>query len=187
MSGHSKWSTIKRQKGVTDAKRGALFTKVAREISVAARQGGGDLNPASGQEGIQVLMAGLGEDGQIAAVDDVDTKRSCAPYQRAKVRVELGRAAGDVERRNAAAFEHVQHMLDHFAAHLLGPMRAGIDVAMDARLVAAVADVDLQGGEVPALDRRKRDSLEQRPGISHSRVSQLIAALALWSRRNLHK
>jgi YebC/PmpR family DNA-binding regulatory protein len=42
MSGHSKWSTIKRQKGVTDAKRGALFTKVVREISVAARQGGGD-------------------------------------------------------------------------------------------------------------------------------------------------
>jgi YebC/PmpR family DNA-binding regulatory protein len=42
MSGHSKWSTIKRQKGVTDAKRSALFTKVAREISVAARQGGGD-------------------------------------------------------------------------------------------------------------------------------------------------
>ncbi|MEA2609232.1 MAG: hypothetical protein QOJ75_1475 [Chloroflexota bacterium] len=42
MSGHSKWSTIKRQKGVTDAKRGALFTKVAREISVAARQGGSD-------------------------------------------------------------------------------------------------------------------------------------------------
>jgi YebC/PmpR family DNA-binding regulatory protein len=42
MSGHSKWSTIKRQKGVTDAKRGALFTKVAREISVAARQAGGD-------------------------------------------------------------------------------------------------------------------------------------------------
>src|SRR3990172_7325588 len=42
MSGHSKWSTIKRQKGVTDAKRSAVFTKVAREISVAARQGGGD-------------------------------------------------------------------------------------------------------------------------------------------------
>src|SRR4051794_33472698 len=42
MSGHSKWSTIKRAKGITDAKRGALFTKVAREISVAARTGGGD-------------------------------------------------------------------------------------------------------------------------------------------------
>jgi YebC/PmpR family DNA-binding regulatory protein len=42
MSGHSKWSTIKRQKGANDAKRGALFTKVAREIQVAARIGGGD-------------------------------------------------------------------------------------------------------------------------------------------------
>ena len=42
MSGHSKWSTIKRQKGANDAKRGALFTKVTREIAVAARQGGGD-------------------------------------------------------------------------------------------------------------------------------------------------
>lgn len=42
MSGHSKWSTIKRQKGANDARRGALFTKVAREIMVAARAGGGD-------------------------------------------------------------------------------------------------------------------------------------------------
>jgi YebC/PmpR family DNA-binding regulatory protein len=42
MSGHSKWSTIKRAKGITDAKRSATFTKVAREISVAARAGGGD-------------------------------------------------------------------------------------------------------------------------------------------------
>jgi YebC/PmpR family DNA-binding regulatory protein len=39
MSGHSKWSTIKRQKGATDAKRGQLFTKLAREITVAARSG----------------------------------------------------------------------------------------------------------------------------------------------------
>lgn len=42
MSGHSKWSTIKRQKGAADAKRGQLFTKLGREISVAAREGGGD-------------------------------------------------------------------------------------------------------------------------------------------------
>jgi len=42
MSGHSKWSTIKRQKGANDAKRGALFTKVTREIMIAARQGGAD-------------------------------------------------------------------------------------------------------------------------------------------------
>jgi YebC/PmpR family DNA-binding regulatory protein len=42
MSGHSKWSQIKRQKGANDAKRGAVFTKVAREIGMAAREGGGD-------------------------------------------------------------------------------------------------------------------------------------------------
>ncbi len=42
MSGHSKWSTIKRAKGVADNKRGQIFTKLGREISVAARQGGGD-------------------------------------------------------------------------------------------------------------------------------------------------
>ncbi|HLO18464.1 MAG TPA: YebC/PmpR family DNA-binding transcriptional regulator [Anaerolineales bacterium] len=42
MSGHSKWSTIKRKKGVADAKRGAIFTRLAREIVMAAREGGGD-------------------------------------------------------------------------------------------------------------------------------------------------
>ena len=42
MSGHNKWSKIKRKKGVNDAKRGALFTKLIREITVAARDGGGE-------------------------------------------------------------------------------------------------------------------------------------------------
>ena len=42
MSGHSKWAQIKRQKGANDAKRGQMFTKLAREIAIAAREGGGD-------------------------------------------------------------------------------------------------------------------------------------------------
>ena len=42
MGGHSHWSTIKRQKGASDAKRGQLFTKLSREVSVAAREGGAD-------------------------------------------------------------------------------------------------------------------------------------------------
>ena len=42
MAGHSKWAQIKRKKGAADAKRGQLFTKLARAISVAAREGGGD-------------------------------------------------------------------------------------------------------------------------------------------------
>jgi YebC/PmpR family DNA-binding regulatory protein len=42
MSGHSKWSTIKRKKQATDAKRGQVFTRLAREVTMAAREGGGD-------------------------------------------------------------------------------------------------------------------------------------------------
>lgn len=44
MSGHSHWATIKRKKGAGDAKRGQLFTKLAKEITLAAREGGGDVN-----------------------------------------------------------------------------------------------------------------------------------------------
>lgn len=43
MSGHSKWSTIKRKKGALDAKRGKIFGKLAKEVTVAARLGGGDV------------------------------------------------------------------------------------------------------------------------------------------------
>lgn len=42
MSGHSKWSTIKHKKAATDAKRGKLFTRLAKEVTIAAREGGGD-------------------------------------------------------------------------------------------------------------------------------------------------
>ncbi len=42
MSGHSKWASIKHKKGAQDAKRGKLFTKIIRELTIAARQGGGD-------------------------------------------------------------------------------------------------------------------------------------------------
>ncbi len=44
MSGHSKWSTIKRKKGAEDAKRGKIFTRLARDIMIAAREGGSDEN-----------------------------------------------------------------------------------------------------------------------------------------------
>src|SRR5213596_1784335 len=43
MAGHSKWKQIKRKKAVADARRGAVFTRLIREITIAAKQGGGDL------------------------------------------------------------------------------------------------------------------------------------------------
>lgn len=45
MSGHSKWATIKRQKGVNDAKRGQIFTKLSNAITIAIKQGGGNSDP----------------------------------------------------------------------------------------------------------------------------------------------
>lgn len=47
MSGHSKWSTIKRKKGAADAKRGKIFTRIAKDITLAAREGGGDVSANS--------------------------------------------------------------------------------------------------------------------------------------------
>ncbi|MFH1853710.1 MAG: YebC/PmpR family DNA-binding transcriptional regulator [Candidatus Omnitrophota bacterium] len=44
MSGHSKWASIKHKKAATDAKRGKMFTKLIKEVTIAARHGGGDLN-----------------------------------------------------------------------------------------------------------------------------------------------
>ena len=45
MSGHSKWATIKRQKGITDNKRGQLFTKLANAMTIAVKMGGGNIDP----------------------------------------------------------------------------------------------------------------------------------------------
>lgn len=84
MSGHSKWKTIKHQKGVADARRGAMFTKYAREIAIAAREGGGNpdtnfklrlaMDKARGasmpKENIErAIKRGTGEDKDAAAFE----------------------------------------------------------------------------------------------------------------------
>lgn len=86
MSGHSKWSTIKRKKAAEDAKRGKIFTKLAREIAVAARKGGGDpeMNTALAlaisrakaanmpKDNIRrAIKRGTGEDKSAAAYEEV--------------------------------------------------------------------------------------------------------------------
>ena len=59
MSGHSKWSTIKRKKGANDAKRGKIFTKLIKEITIAAKMGGGD--PEGNPRLRSAIMAAKGE------------------------------------------------------------------------------------------------------------------------------
>ncbi|MCL5429525.1 MAG: YebC/PmpR family DNA-binding transcriptional regulator [Chloroflexi bacterium] len=94
MSGHSKWSTIKRKKAVTDAKKGQAFTRLAREIAIAAREGGGNPEtnfalrvaiekaksesmPAANIE--RAIQRGTGEGKDAAALEQV-TYEGFAPH-----------------------------------------------------------------------------------------------------------
>jgi YebC/PmpR family DNA-binding regulatory protein len=71
MSGHSKWSTIKRKKGAADARRGALFGKLSKALTVAAREGGGDpeMNPALGLAVQKARAANMPNDNIQRAID----------------------------------------------------------------------------------------------------------------------
>lgn len=86
MSGHSKWSTIKRKKAANDARRGNVFTRLAREITLAAREGGGDPESNFGlrlaidrarasnmpKENIErAVRRGTGEDKEGAAIEQI--------------------------------------------------------------------------------------------------------------------
>ena len=71
MSGHNKWSTIKHAKGAADAKRGALFTKLIKEISIAASMGGGDpdSNPRLRAAIVKARAASMPKDNIKRAID----------------------------------------------------------------------------------------------------------------------
>jgi YebC/PmpR family DNA-binding regulatory protein len=86
MSGHSKWSTIKHKKGVQDARRGKLFSKLARAIIVAAKEGGGDPN------------------ANLALQNAIEKAKS---YSMPKDNIERAIARGSGADADAAAFETV--------------------------------------------------------------------------------
>ena len=85
----------------------------------------------------------------------------------AEMRVEFRRAARDVERADAPERKKIEHHVSNIAGHFLGAVGAGIDVAMEARLVAAVADIDLQCVELAAADCREWNLVEQRQRVAH--------------------
>lgn len=99
MSGHSKWSTIKRKKGAADAKRGAVFTRLTREIVLAARDGGGDPNA-----NFRLRLA-------------VDKARS---QNMPKDNIERAVRRGTGEDKDAAAFEQITY--EGYAPHGIAVM-----------------------------------------------------------------
>jgi hypothetical protein len=100
-------------------------------------------------------MPRLAQDREVATVHDVHAKFARAFDERAEVRVQLGCAARQVELRHGSRFEEGEHVVDRFAAHHLDPARPGVHVAVQAALVALVAEVDLERVEPAARDRRE--------------------------------
>ena len=95
MSGHSKWSTIKHAKGAADAKRGALFTKLIKEISIAASMGGGDpdSNPRLRAAVVKAKAASMPKDNIERAIKKGTGELSGGTYEEL---VYEGYAAGGV-------------------------------------------------------------------------------------------
>ncbi len=85
MSGHSKWSTIKHKKAKEDAKRGKVFTKLIREITVAAREGGGDLEGNATLRSIvdKAKVANMPQDNIIRAIKKGTGELDGAHYEAA--------------------------------------------------------------------------------------------------------
>ena len=137
MSGHSKWSTIKRKKGAEDAKRGKIFTRITREIVMAAREGGGDyssnfrlrlaVDKARGEnmpkDNIErAIKRGLGEDKDSAQYEEISYEGyanagaamiiECVTENRnrtvAEVRHVLSRAGGSLGESGSVAWQFTQ-------------------------------------------------------------------------------
>ncbi|MCA9998578.1 MAG: YebC/PmpR family DNA-binding transcriptional regulator [Anaerolineales bacterium] len=113
MSGHSKWSTIKHKKAATDAKRGKIFTRIAKELTMAARDGGGD--PASNNK-LRLMLA----------------KAKAANMAKDNIERAIKRGTGELE-----GGELLENMYEAYGPHGVGIL---IEVVTDNRN-RAIADV----------------------------------------------
>src|SRR6188508_2422671 len=92
----------------------------------------------------QIILARLEDDGQVTAIHHMAIHGTCGFDQIVEIRVQLGRAAGEIQRGNAAAGEKREHGFDSFAAHHFCARGTRFDMAMDARQVAVTAEIHLQ-------------------------------------------
>lgn len=171
MSGHSKWSTIKRKKGAIDSKRGKIFTKLIKEITLAARLGGGDIEGNSRLR--QAIMAAKEENMPRDNIDRAVKKGTgdlagAAAYE--EVTYEGYGPAGvavivdvmtDNKNRTVAEIRHsfskhggnlgengcVAWMFDKKGSIVFDKKAVGEDALMEVALEAGAEDVRDQGGE----------------------------------------
>ncbi len=170
MSGHSKWSTIKRKKGAVDAQRGKIFTKIAREITVAAKEGGGDPEgnprlraaltaaksanmPKDNQE--RAIKKGTGElegvtldeiryegRGPAGVAFIVEAMTDNRNRTVAEIRHLFGKAGGELGSDGSAAW-----MFDHKAIFSIPKDKVDEDTLMELALETGADDVEEENGE----------------------------------------
>src|SRR5436309_2414858 len=168
MAGHSKWKQIKRKKAVADARRGALFTKLIREITIAAKQGGGDpagnprlrtaidaakaenmpldnieraVKKGTGElEGVQYVEVTYEGDGPGGAAIFIEATTANAHSVVAEIRHTFTRHGG-----NLAAANSVAWMFDRKGQITVDATRADEDATMEAALEAGADDMVRDG------------------------------------------
>src|SRR5437899_4909636 len=171
MAGHSKWKQIKHKKAVTDAKRGAAFTKLIREITIAAKQGGGDPNgnarlrtaidaakaenmpsdnidravkKGTGElEGVQYEEVMYEGYGPGGAAILIEATTDNANRTVAEIRHIFGRHGGNLGTANAVAW-----MFERKAQILVDAAPAHEDAALEAALEAGADDVVRDGDQL---------------------------------------
>jgi YebC/PmpR family DNA-binding regulatory protein len=175
MSGHSHWATIRRKKGAADAKKGAVFTRFAREIAMAARDGGGDpgtnfrlalaIEKARGgnmpKENIdRAIKRGTGEDQDGVVIEEivyegygphgVALMLDCVTDNRnrtvAEIRHILSRSGGNMAEAGAVGWQFTRNSYFSFAKSQLD-----FDKAFELALEAGAEDVQEDGDNVEII------------------------------------
>jgi YebC/PmpR family DNA-binding regulatory protein len=175
MSGHSHWATIRRKKGAADARKGAIFTRLAREIVMAAREGGGDpdsnfrlalaIEKARGgnmpKENIdRAIKRGTGEDKDGAVYEEITYEGygphgvafmlDCVTDNRnravAEIRHLLNRSGGNMAEAGAVGWQFSRNAYFSFPVSMLG-----YDKAFELALEAGAEDVQQDGDNIEII------------------------------------
>ena len=113
-------------------------------VLAVVRQGRDDLDLVLREEVDEVRIGPREQDGQVASVHHVPAEGPGAAHEVAELGGHLRRASGDVHRRDVGRGEHLEAAIGDLAGHVLGPVRPGVHVTVDAGLVAPGAEVELE-------------------------------------------
>ena len=171
MSGHSKWSTIKRKKGAADAKRGKIFTKLIREIATAARLGGGDVdsNPRLRLAVEKARQANMPKDNIARAIKKGTGGDASDTYEEI---VYEGYGPGGTavyvevltDNKNRAVGE-VRHVLTKYGGNLGSSGCVGYLFEKKGLITFESADLDVDSLLESALDAGAEDAIESSDSI----------------------